>query len=91
MAGETIEEWFQTFGERIAYVHFSDGKPAGRMVWGHGNHPLEDMLQELGNLGWRGPLGLVFTKESYFFDPKTADQENFRAWQSCMEQGREQK
>lgn len=91
MAGETMEEWFQTFRERIAYVHFSDGKPAGRMVWGHGNHPLEDMLQELGNLDWRGPLGLVFTKESYFFDPKTADQENFRAWQNCMEQGREQK
>ena len=86
-----MEEWFQTFGERIAYVHFSDGKPAGRMVWGHGNHPLEDMLQELSNLDWRGPLGLVFTKESYFFFSKTADQENFRAWQSCMEQGREQK
>lgn len=91
VACETMEDWFRCLGERIASVHFSDGKPAGRMVWGDGNHPLEDLIKELDGLGWQGPLGLVFTQESYFFDPETADRENLRAWQSCPDQGREAK
>lgn len=91
MAGETLGDWFRTLGDRIAYVHFSDGKPAGRMVWGEGNHPLEDLVGELSGFGWQRPLGLVFTQESYFFDPETADQKNLRAWQGCLEQRRGQK
>lgn len=33
VAGETIDEWFDTFGDEIIHMHFIDGNPYGHLIW----------------------------------------------------------
>ncbi len=44
VAGETIDEWFDTFGDEIIHMHFIDGNPYGHLIWGDGNHPLGEWI-----------------------------------------------
>ena len=75
----TSAEWFETFGSGIAHMHFTDGKPAGRLVWGEGLHPLDDWMAALERWGYTGSLGQLLTKEAYFFEPEKADRTNMAA------------
>ncbi len=35
VAGETLEQWFNTFGTSIVHIHFLDcGKTGGHLAWG---------------------------------------------------------
>src|SRR5690554_3012915 len=36
VAGETVDDYFGTFGDRVRHVHLIDGNPAGHMAWGDG-------------------------------------------------------
>ena len=56
-AMETLDEWFLTLHDDIVYVHFTDGKPEGRLVWGEGLHPLDNYLESLERYGYTGYLG----------------------------------
>lgn len=79
MANERLDMWFDAFGDTIAHIHFTDGKPAGRLVWGEGLHPLDDWAAALEAYGYTGTLGQLLTKEAYFFDPEQADRKNIAA------------
>ena len=37
-AGETLEDWFDAFGDDLIHMHFLDGDPWLHNVWGDGNH-----------------------------------------------------
>lgn len=34
VAGETMQEWFETLGSDIRHMHFPDGRPYGHLIWG---------------------------------------------------------
>ncbi len=72
-AGETIPEWFDTFGSGIRHIHFTDGRPAGRMVWGQGLHPLDEYVEEIASRGYEGYLGLNVNVRGNWFDPSLLD------------------
>jgi len=74
-AGETLEQWFDALGDRIVHIHFTDGRPGGRLVWGRGLHPLDDYLQTLDRRGYRGYLGLNLNVRGTWFDPSLVDEE----------------
>ena len=74
-AGETLSQWFDAFGGDIAHIHFTDGRPAGRLYWGQGIHPLDDYLQTLNDRGYTGYLGLNINNRGNWFDwDKLTDQ-----------------
>ena len=75
-AGETFDEWFDAFGGDIAHIHFTAGRPAGRLYWGQGLHPLDDYLQTLNDRGYTGYLGLNINNRGNWFD-----------WDKLTEQG----
>lgn len=68
-ADETLDDWFKAFGDKIIYLHFTDGRPGGRLVWGEGLHPLGDYLETIAHYGYKGYYGLnIFTRGMWFED-----------------------
>ena len=73
-AGETIDQWFEALGSDIVHIHFTDGRPAGRLVWGEGLHPLDEYLEKLSKWGYEGCLGLDINVRGNWFDPALVDE-----------------
>lgn len=79
-AGDTVGDYVDLFGDRLAHVHIVDGAPAGHLVWGEGNLPLADYLTDLARAGYRGALSFEpFGDGSYALDPETAWTRNMQA------------
>lgn len=68
VAGETLEQWFQTFGDKIIHTHFVDGNPYGHLIWGDGCRNLEDDLTICQKYGYTGGFGQEITDQKYFKD-----------------------
>lgn len=81
VAGETLEEWFDVFGEDIIHMHFIDGTPYGHLIWGDGNHDLESWLKVLNQRGYKGYLGQEITDFNYFEKPDSHDMRNMAAYE----------
>ncbi|WMJ89493.1 sugar phosphate isomerase/epimerase family protein [Anaerocolumna sp. MB42-C2] len=80
VAGETLEEWFDVFGEDIIHMHFIDGNPYGHLIWGDGNHDLGSWLKILDRRGYKGYLGQEITDFNYFEKPDLHDKRNMAAY-----------
>ena len=68
-AGETLDQWFDRLGSDVVHIHFTDGKPGGRLVWGQGLHPLDDYVKTLCDRGYRGLLAANLNLRGMWFDP----------------------
>ncbi|MEA4988960.1 MAG: sugar phosphate isomerase/epimerase family protein [Anaerovorax sp.] len=77
-AGESLTDWFETFGKDLIHMHFLDGDPYVHNAWGDGNTPLESQLQVLNDWAYEGYLVQEIADESYFSDPFAADIKNIR-------------
>jgi protein FrlC len=77
-AGETLTQWFDTFGEDLVHMHFLDGNPYVHNAWGDGNTPLERQLSVMEKYGYTGYLVQEIADERYFADPLAADLKNMR-------------
>lgn len=77
VAGETLDEWFETFGSDIRNMHFIDCNPYGHLVWGDGDRDLQDWIATLDKYDYQGFLGQEITDERYLLDPASADFRNF--------------
>jgi fructoselysine 3-epimerase len=74
VAGETLGQWFETFGKDIVHLHFIDGRPYGHLAWGDGNFSAENMIQILNDYNYKGFLGQEITEPCYFEKPRETDQ-----------------
>jgi len=74
VAGETLDQWFETFGRDIIHLHFIDGRPYGHLAWGDGNFSAEKMIQILNDYNYKGFLGQEITEPYYFENPRETDQ-----------------
>ena len=78
-AGETIQQWFDTFGaENIIHSHFQDCNPYGHFVWGDGNRNLKQDILDMLNNGYTGKFTQELTDGKYFADPFYHDKRNMR-------------
>lgn len=84
VAGETLEQWFETFGDEIIHMHFVDGNPYGHLIWGDGCRNLESDLKILKKYGYTGGLGQEITDAKYFKDPIQHDRRNWSQFTSYM-------
>ncbi len=78
VAGETPQQWFETFGDDIVNTHFIDGTPYGHLAWGDGTQPLAAWLKTLRDYGYGGILGLEITARRYYRDPAACDLQNMK-------------
>lgn len=77
-AGDTVADYFDLFGDRVAHVQIVDGTPAGHLVWGDGNLPLDLWIDELAAAGYAGRLTFEpFGNGAYALDPVAA-------WKRCL-------
>jgi protein FrlC len=71
-AGETPEDYYRAFGDRIAHVHLADGDPTGHKVPGDGSNPLSEYLRQFAEHGYAGSVTLEINNQMYFPDPDAA-------------------
>ncbi|MGN1414708.1 MAG: sugar phosphate isomerase/epimerase family protein [Anaerovoracaceae bacterium] len=86
LRGETISGWFDTFGEDIRLVRFTDGNYNGYRIWGRGCLPCRKYLHQLCESGYAGPLALTVPGERYIDDPVSAMKENIQVLRQSMGQ-----
>ena len=84
-AGETLEDWFQAFGDDLIHMHFLDGDPWLHNVWGDGNTALARQIQTLNDHHFTGYLVQEVADEHYFTDPYAADRRNFRVLERFLQ------
>ena len=84
-AGETLEDWFDAFGDDLIHMHFLDGDPWLHNVWGDGNTSLSRQLQIMQAHHFTGYLVQEVADEHYFTDPFSADRRNFRVLERFLE------
>lgn len=75
VAGETLTEWFEAFGNKVKHIHFIDGRPDGHLAWGDGSFDLAGYLDVLDEYGYQGYLGQEITDGKYFEQPYLADRQ----------------
>ncbi|MED9932682.1 MAG: sugar phosphate isomerase/epimerase family protein [Catenibacillus sp.] len=84
--GETLEDWFNVFGEHIIHMHFLDGNPYVHQIWGDGSTPLEKQLRILNERNFKGYLVQEIADEKYFVNPYAADIRNMRVLERFIEE-----
>ncbi len=76
-AGETMDEWFDLFGDDIRHMHFIDGKGSwDHLAWGDGTYPLESFIKTIEGNHYTGYLSQELITESYLREPAKADENN---------------
>ncbi len=69
VAGENVEEYYETFGSKVSHVHIADGFPAGHLCVGDGENPLNDYLGTFAKHDYAGAITLEINNSIYFADP----------------------
>lgn len=76
-AAETMEDWFEAFGEDIRYMHFIDAdKSWYHYRWGEGKLDLTEMIRTMNKYGYEGYLSQELIIDEYLDDPFRVDQMN---------------
>jgi protein FrlC len=77
-AGDTVADYIDLFGSKLAHVQLVDGTPAGHLVWGDGSLPLSLYVSKLASAGYAGKITFEpFGNGSYALDP-------VKAWTRCL-------
>ncbi|MCK8478316.1 sugar phosphate isomerase/epimerase family protein [Microbacterium aurugineum] len=71
-AGDTVADYYATFGDRVTHVHLVDGAPSGHRAWGDGELPLADYLRVLDEHGFSGMMSFEIFGAAYARDPLRA-------------------
>ena len=67
--GNTLQEYFEHFGEKMFHIHLNDGEPDNFLVWGDGTQPLDQHLQDLARNNYTGAMTLEVCDSRYFATP----------------------
>lgn len=71
-AEESIEDYFNVFGEKIVHSHFIDGAPTGHLAWGDGDRNIYNDLKAFYNNGYNNHFSFEITDQRYYKDPEKA-------------------
>lgn len=77
-AGENISDYFNTFGEKIAHVHFVDGNPTGHLAIGDGNRNYLEDVKLLGDNKYTEYISLEIASNRYYEKPFIADEKSLK-------------
>ena len=69
-AGDTIDAYFDAFGQNLKHIHLTEGCPTGHLAWGDGNLPLKDFLHDIEKNDYQGFITLEVSSDAT--DPRPA-------------------
>ena len=69
-AGETMEQYFEVLGDKLAHVHLNDGRPYGHMKWGDGTQDLDAHLNAMRKHNYKGLITMEMANGAYQLDPE---------------------
>lgn len=78
-AGETLDDYFREFGDKIRHIHLNDGSPAGHLAWGNGTQDLKGHLSSLERHGYQGYITFETCDGAYSHDPNEAFRKDLEA------------
>lgn len=84
VAGETIDDWFDVFGDEVIHTHFIDSNPYGHLAWGFGNRSMKEYLEALARHNYTGYLGQELTEFDYFENPAEIDRKNMEVYEQFI-------
>jgi len=71
--GETVRDYIEALGDRLAHVHMIDSEPSGsHLAWGDGVLSAEECVAALNAAGYTGALSIEITNSRYYLEPKAA-------------------
>ena len=68
MENETVDAYFDNLGDRLTYVHLSDG-PGQHLYPGNGSYDLDGFLERLRVNGYQGVIALEIKDPPAFTGP----------------------
>jgi protein FrlC len=77
VAGESLKDYFDEFGERIIHIHLNDGTPSGHMAWGDGTQDLASHMDALKD--FKGCITFETADTVYTDNPERAYEKNLAA------------
>lgn len=72
-AEESLNDYFDSFGQDIVHIHFVDGEPTGHLAWGDGIRDVKRDLETLKKYNYSGYCSLEYANEKYFATPSDID------------------
>ena len=84
----SIQDYFDAFGEKIVHLHFVDGKPTGHLAWGDGERNLDEDLECLASNHYQGYLSLETATSRYYEKPWSAEEKTLMAFAKRKEEVR---
>ena len=78
-AGETLDDYFREFGDRIRHIHLNDGSPSGHLAWGNGTQDLKAHLSSLDRNGYTGYITFETCDGAFALDPNEAFRRNLES------------
>ena len=68
--GETLEQYFEVLGDKLAHIHLNDGRPFGHMKWGDGFQNLDEHLNAMRKYNYKGTITMEMANGAYRLDPE---------------------
>ena len=83
-AGETLEDYFREFGDKIQHIHLNDGTPAGHLAWGNGTQDLAEHLRILNEHDYRGYITFETCDGEFALHPNDAFRQDLEAVKKAL-------
>jgi len=83
-SGETLEDYFMAFGDKIQHIHLNDGSPAGHLAWGNGTQNLRAHLETLSRHNYHGFMTFETCDGNYGLQPNDAFKQNYAAVKKAL-------
>ena len=68
-ANESIEDWFNTLGDKLQHIHFND---RGHTVPGDADFPMKAYYEAIKQCGYEGTVSYEICDRRYYIDPDKA-------------------
>ena len=83
---DSIQDYFDAFGEKVVHTHFVDGKPTGHLAWGDGERNLNEDLECLKLNHYQGYLSLETATSRYYEKPWSAEEKTLMGFAKRKEE-----
>lgn len=84
VAGDTVQDYFETLGADLLHIHLIDGTPSGHLAVGDGSLPIKRYLEEIDRFQYQDYLSLELAASSYYIEPDKALQHSLKNIRSIL-------
>ena len=83
--GETLEDYFELFGDKIQMVQLADAvEDCDQLAWGEGNVDLKAQIAVLEKYNYQGPVTMELLMEEYAEDPHKVHEDSLAYMKANM-------